>query len=181
MYFLVDYENTGSRGLKGAACLCPEDSVVIFYSDCCRKIEYGVLQELLDSRCTLELCILDTPRKNALDFYIASRIGEICADREAEPTRIAVVSRDGGFKSVQEYWEKKARNRKDIIVSESIECCIRDAGANDFRTKQLERSLKIVDLRDEAESIIARNSDRESGEEKNVMVWGHEDPDRFEH
>ena len=33
---LVDYENVnGSNGLKGADVLCPDDTLIIFYSNCC--------------------------------------------------------------------------------------------------------------------------------------------------
>lgn len=53
MHFMIDYENTGGQGLKGAEYLVADDEVTIFYSQVCDKIEYGVLKKILDSECNL--------------------------------------------------------------------------------------------------------------------------------
>ena len=59
MYFMIDYENTGGQGLRGAEYLGAEDKVIIFYSKSCDKIEYGLLKLILDSGSGLELCRLE--------------------------------------------------------------------------------------------------------------------------
>ena len=49
---LVDYENVnGSNGLKGADALCADDTLIIFYSNCCGKIRCDYLQDIKDSGC----------------------------------------------------------------------------------------------------------------------------------
>ena len=49
---LVDYENlNGSNGLKGADALCADDTLIIFYSNCCGKIRCDYLQDIKDSGC----------------------------------------------------------------------------------------------------------------------------------
>ena len=41
---LVDYENVnGSNGLKGADALCADDTLIIFYSNCCGKIRMHLI------------------------------------------------------------------------------------------------------------------------------------------
>ena len=58
---LVDYENVnGSNGLKGADALCADDTLIIFYSNCCGKIRCDYLQDIKDSGCefrVVKLCI----------------------------------------------------------------------------------------------------------------------------
>ena len=68
---LVDYENVnGSNGLKGADALCADDTLIIFYSNCCGKIRCDYLQNIKDSGCEFRVVKLKGSGKNALDFYI---------------------------------------------------------------------------------------------------------------
>ena len=54
MYFLIDFENTGSSGLKGVEYLTEEDRICIFFSQCCGKIENGLLRRIMESRCEID-------------------------------------------------------------------------------------------------------------------------------
>lgn len=77
MYFLIDHENVKSNGYKGADYLLPEDTVEIFYSECCKNISQGLFKDMKESGCEIKICKLCQTRKNALDFYITSRLGEM--------------------------------------------------------------------------------------------------------
>lgn len=77
IHFMVDLENTGSRGLQGVEYLESDDRITIFYSQSCLKIERGKLQQIAEAGSKLNICRLQNVGKNALDFYIASRIGEV--------------------------------------------------------------------------------------------------------
>ena len=77
IHFMIDFENTRSKGLQGAEYLQPDDFVTIFYSQFCMKIERRRFRQLKESGCSFRLCKLQKTGKNALDFYIASHIGEI--------------------------------------------------------------------------------------------------------
>ena len=48
-HFMIDLENTRSRGLQGAEYLSVEDCVTIFYSQSCLKVEGGKLQQIMDA------------------------------------------------------------------------------------------------------------------------------------
>ena len=110
IHFMIDFENTGSRGLQGAEYLQPNDSVTIFYSQACMKIEQRRFCQVKESGCDFHICKLQKPGKNALDFYIASRIGEICGQGYMGMT--AIVSNDTGFQAVREYWKNCAASLK---------------------------------------------------------------------
>ena len=147
MYFMIDYENTGGQGLKGAEYLEPEDKVIIFYSKSCDKIEYGLLKLILDSKSTLELCRLKKTGKNALDFYITSRLGEIYGG--GYDGKAAIVSRDQGFRAVQEYWRERAANRSAVVLNSTIGGCIRTANEDNGRTRTAREALRQVPMEDE--------------------------------
>ena len=77
MYFLIDFENVGNEGLRGAQYLLKEDAMTIFFSQACEQIGQGCLRQIMDSFCRLDICKLKKTGKNALDFYIAAKTGEI--------------------------------------------------------------------------------------------------------
>lgn len=77
LHFLVDFENVGNQGLQGTSWLNAEDSITIFFSQTKAKIEQRKLQQIIRSKCDFQICRLDKTGKNALDFYIATRVGEI--------------------------------------------------------------------------------------------------------
>ena len=97
LHFMIDLENTRSAGLQGAEYLTAADQVTIFYSKACVQITFGRMQELLASGCGMEVCRLVNTGKNALDFYIASRIGEVYG--QGFEGTIAIVSNDKGFRA----------------------------------------------------------------------------------
>lgn len=124
LHLLIDYENVNSRGLAGADRLGAEDSVSIFYSDSCRTMERGRLSALIASRCSIDICKLKKTGKNALDFYIASRAGELVGSKSAD--LVGIISKDSGFEAVVEYWaqrRKADRISARIVLAPTIAGC----------------------------------------------------------
>lgn len=102
MYFLIDFENVKELGFTGVEYLEKEDVVSVFYSENCNKLNKYFVKYILDSKCGLEIFQRITHSKNANDFCIASRVGEILA---TEPfAKIGIISCDKGFKAVVDYW-----------------------------------------------------------------------------
>lgn len=147
MYFLIDHENVKSNGYKGADYLLPEDTVEIFYSECCKNISQGLFKNMKESGCEIKICKLCQTRKNALDFYIASRLGEMigngCQDN------MAIISADQGFKSVRDYWQKRSEMKKRITLANTIADAIVSANEANNRTKMLREQLKMVSIENE--------------------------------
>lgn len=64
----VDSENmSGSNGLKGTDALCPEDTLIIFYSNCYGKIRHDYMQEIRESGCEFRIIKLKAVVKNRVD------------------------------------------------------------------------------------------------------------------
>ena len=137
MYFLVDFENVLSDGLRGAQYLKADDTVIIFYSQVCDKVQQGVIRQIMDSACHLDICKLQKQGKNALDFYIASKLGELTGQGQ-EGTAV-IISNDSGFQAVRDYWEKRAARKRRVLVSPSIEDGIISGNENNERTAELRR------------------------------------------
>ena len=107
MQFMIDFENTGSAGLRGASFLLPEDTVTIFYSESSDKAESGFMSDIFASGCVCRGYKLFRSGKNSLDFYIASELGRIFGNGYAG--KAAIVSKDQGFKGVADL------DRKSVV------------------------------------------------------------------
>lgn len=137
MLFLIDYENVGNPGMKGCDYLNTQDHVIVFYSEAKKHMEQRTLEAITGSGCTFEICKLCKTGKNALDFYIASRLGELFG--EGYEGIAVIVSGDGGFQAVRDYWEKRAVHRKRIFLSSCVEDGIVSGNENNERTRELRR------------------------------------------
>ncbi len=154
MYFLIDFENVGNEGLRGAQYLLKEDAMTIFFSQACEQIGQGCLRQIMDSFCRLDICKLKKTGKNALDFYIAAKTGEIFGS--GYPGKAAIVSRDQGFAAVRDYWNSRRKPSRQVILGSNLEQCILSANENHIRTTQLREELKPVRL----ETEFARYEER---------------------
>jgi len=149
VHFMIDWENIQHNGLRGSRYLKPSDNITIFYSKACNRIEQGDLQEILNSGCTLELCRLVNPGKNALDYYISSRIGTLFGSGYSGD--VAIISRDKGFQAVQDYWRHCVKPSRNIVIRPNIESGIVSLNENTERRRQIQQETKIVNMEEEFE------------------------------
>lgn len=144
MYFLVDFENVRSDGLRGVDHLEESDYLTIFFSNAAHSCENRYLEDIERSRCHFNTCKLKKAGKNALDFYIASRVGEFYGTGHTE--RIAIISKDQGYKAVRDYWNARLPSNNKIIISPSVEKSLISSNENSDRVKRLKKKLTGVDL-----------------------------------
>ncbi|MCM1091146.1 MAG: PIN domain-containing protein [Butyrivibrio sp.] len=137
MLFLVDYENVGNIGMKGCHYLNASDHVIVFYSDAKKNMERRFLENITKSGCVFEVCKLCNKGKNALDFYIASKLGELFGSG-FEGTSV-IVSCDSGYQAVQDYWGKRAERKRRVLLAASVEDGIVSSNENSERVKELKR------------------------------------------
>ena len=144
MLFLIDYENVGNAGMKGYEHLDARDHVIIFYSDAMRNIERRVVDTISSCGCVFEVCKLCKPGKNALDFYIVSRLGELIGS--GYDGIAVIISQDGGFRAVRDYWEKRSKHRRHMCLAPSIEDGIVTGDENNSRTRELKKNREILNI-----------------------------------
>ena len=147
MYFLIDYENVNYAGLEGTEFLEEGDNIFFFYSDKCDKIISYRMKDIEQSGCTFEIRKLKNVRKNGLDFYIASKVGEIFAmDRNAQ---IAIVSADKGFQAVLDYWRTRLPAQNQLVKCRTIAKALMCINGESIRKSLVSKNMKIVELQTE--------------------------------
>ena len=158
---LVDYENVnGTNGLKGADALCSEDTLMIFYSNCCGKIRYDYMQDIKESGCEFHIVKLKGTGKNALDFYIAAECGVIS---ERGERRIAIISNDKGFQAVIDFFcVNRDTARVQIVKAGNIETAITLFSSPEEAERKafLQRRMSTLDLAAECARLEERNAMR---------------------
>ena len=144
MYFLIDYENVNYAGLEGTEFLEKDDTVSFFYSDKCDKIISYRMKDIEKSGCSFEICKLKSVRKNGLDFYIASKVGEIFAmDRNA---KIAIISADNGFQAVLDYWRPRLPAQNQLVKCKTIAKSIICVNGECTRKILVNENMSVLEL-----------------------------------
>jgi hypothetical protein len=144
MYFLVDFENVRSGGLRGVDYLEQSDYITLFFSNAAHSCEKRYLEDIERSGCHFDTCKLKKTGKNALDFYIATRVGEFYGTGHQD--RVAIISKDQGYKAVRDYWDVRLPSNNKIIISPSIERSLIASNDNSDRVKRLKDELSGVDI-----------------------------------
>lgn len=144
MYFLVDFENVRNLGMRGTEFLLRSDCVILFYSDAAPVIEQRHLNNIQLAGCGFETCKLLKKRKNGLDFYIASKAGALFGAERCQ--NLVIVSNDGGFQAVRDYWQDRSGTKHRVALSESIEHGILAANENSERANLIRSYRKNVDI-----------------------------------
>jgi hypothetical protein len=157
--FLVDYENVGNcDGLRGVDVLSESDTLIIFYSECCRKIRYDFLKAIQESDCYFKIMKLQNTGKNALDFYIAAECGILSEKGE---TQLAIISKDKGFKAVQDFFKIHDTHKNFMIVKAgNVEDAIKKLNSPDdeMRRAEIRKRTTMLDLATE-HARIEENQD----------------------
>lgn len=144
MYFLIDYENVNYAGLEGTEFLEKGDTVSFFYSDKCDKIISYRMKDIEKSGCNFEICKLKSVSKNGLDFYIASKVGEIFAlNRNA---KIAIISEDKGFQAVLDYWRPRLSAQNQLVKCRSVAKALNCINGEEARKTLVNENMKVFEL-----------------------------------
>lgn len=141
MYFLIDFENVHSQGLRGSEFLLSSDHVILYYSDSAPHIEHRHWENICKSGCGFEVCTLFKQRKNGLDFYIATKVGELFG--AGLTNRAVIVSGDTGFQALRDYWQERSGTPHRIALGESIEHGIVSINENSARAAKIRSNQKM--------------------------------------
>lgn len=175
MYFLIDYENVNYAGLEGTEFLEKGDTVSIFFSSVSDKIVAYRMKDIEMSGCIFEICKLQNVRKNALDFYIASKVGEIFAvDKDA---KIAIISADKDYRSVIDYWKPRLSVPNQLVRCKTLAKAISHVNGEGARKGLVNEKMRILDLEtefgryEERKRIVAGITDLFSGTDYESLIF----------
>ena len=110
--YLVDYENTGVRGINGIEGLRSFDRLIILYGPKTGSVPFEDMVKITSSPAALEFIKTTKTAKNYLDFQLVSYLGYLIAEKAAE--QYYIVSRDSGFDSAVDLWTERSVSVKRI-------------------------------------------------------------------
>lgn len=144
---LVDYENIISTdALKGVEYLNENDTLVIFYSQCCEKIRAEYIEMIEKSKCEFKTYKLARTGKNALDFYIAVECGFLGSRGEKQ---ISIISKDKGFGAVSDFFRIKSEIEDTTVrVASNIENALVacNASEDEERKKLIKAKTRTLNI-----------------------------------
>ena len=98
MIYIVDYENVGVNGLVGQNTLSFEDEVIVFLNPSHKKIETSYI---INSKASFRFIgIIPNKHKNYMDFQIVA----LCSKLLNDGRKVAIISNDGGYSAVQDFF-----------------------------------------------------------------------------
>lgn len=125
MHFLVDYENVRNTGMRGSEYLLQTDDLIVFFSSSASTMEARHLNNIRASGCGFEIC-------------------ELFGKGECKTA--VVISHDGGFKSLKEFWQERSETENRIVLSDSIEHGIVSANEQSERAAIIREGRKQKDI-----------------------------------
>ncbi|MCM1133500.1 MAG: PIN domain-containing protein [Ruminococcus flavefaciens] len=150
-YYLIDYENTSNRGLKGCGKLKKNDRICIFYSENASKINL----DFLASHGKAKINAIKVPvKKQSLDMHIASYIGYLIGknkDRNID-CKFVIISKDNDYDNIIAFWKKrkiKVSRRENIDEKYSGE----KYDNPDYNVLEVEL-FRIFDNQEDSEAVI---------------------------
>lgn len=143
---LVDLENVNSSdGLRGVEYLSEGDTLYIFYSGCCGKMRTDQTDAIERSGCTFKSYKLRASGKNALDFYIATECGILY---EQGIRRIAIISKDKGFRAVRDYFLVRGGGMQVFTAPNIEQALAADSEPGDVeRRRMIQSRMEPVDIK----------------------------------
>ena len=103
--YLVDYENTGVRGIAGIENLKSMDRLIILYGPKTGSVPFEDMVKMTSSPAAVEFIRTTKTAKNYLDFQLTTYLGYLIAQKSAE--QYYIISRDSGFDAVLDFWQEK--------------------------------------------------------------------------
>lgn len=118
-YFLIDYENVKTDGIKNLSGINEGDTIFIFYSDQCKNISLDIIDSI--NSLDVKLCChkVKTGMKNALDFQLSSYLGYLMGKGNGND-KYHIVSNDKGYDCLCDYWKEQGKFVDRIAFSKQM-------------------------------------------------------------
>jgi hypothetical protein len=109
IYYLIDFENVGSNGLKGCEQLKKTDQIHLFYTNNANKISLDVFC----NRGEAELYVHKVPVKNqSADMHLVTYLGYLIGTN-SEDCSYVIISKDTDFDNIIRFWQEE----RDVKIS----------------------------------------------------------------
>ena len=124
--YLIDYENTGVKGLYGIEKLQKDDLIVVFYGPKTGAVPFDDHVRISSAVSHVEYIKTSKTAKNYLDFQLTTYLGYLIAHTGVK--EYCVISKDGGYDSVIDFWKSRGMSivrRETISVEKPVKQTVR--------------------------------------------------------
>lgn len=119
-YYLVDFENVRTDGVKEIVTAKEGDEIIIYFSDACKNISLDVVESITKRGIKLSCYKAKTGTKNSLDFQLSSHLGYLIG-QNLDNVKFHIVSNDKGYDCLCEFWKEHGKLVDRIQPSEIAE------------------------------------------------------------
>jgi len=118
--YLIDYENTGVKGLVGIEQLKEDDLIIIFYGPKTGAVPFDEHVKICQAASQVKYIKTTKTAKNYLDFQLTTYLGYLVGQTDVK--EYYVISKDSGYDSVIDFWKKWGIRivRKENIAEQKI-------------------------------------------------------------
>ena len=159
MYYLLDYENIGSLGLKGIDSLTDKDIVCIFYSENAHTIDLEAIEMFKSTKAAVKYIKVKKTAPNYADFQIVTLTGLILGKDSKE--KVAIISNDKGYVAVIDYLKEDCETGTNRIIE--LASTIADVkGSNrKIENNDLKQNHNFYDINDKrVKNVIKRSTNK---------------------
>ncbi|OUM67317.1 hypothetical protein PIROE2DRAFT_58860 [Piromyces sp. E2] len=113
-YYLIDYENVGTKGLEGADNLNSNDYVHLFSTRNAPKITTAILATFN----SINFKVHEVPvKKQSVDMHLVTYLGYLIGI-DGSSSNYIIVSKDNDYQNIGKYW--KNENNIEITIQDSF-------------------------------------------------------------
>ena len=141
-YFLVDFENVRTDGIKDLKGVQEGDAMVVFYSENCKSITLDVLDSIIALKLKYSSFKVKVGTKNALDFQLTSYLGYLIGQGGMD-TNYYIVSDDKGFEVVADFWKEQGISVSCISLKEPVAVLKKEATKETKKVEPKKKKSKV--------------------------------------
>ena len=119
-YYLVDFENVRTDGIKDLKGVQEGDSIILFYSEQCKNISLDVIDAIVKLNLNYSSFKVKVGTKNALDFQLSTHLGYLIAQGNLDKDNYYIVAKDKGYDCLCEYWKEFGANVSRLSLAEEL-------------------------------------------------------------
>lgn len=160
-YFLVDFENVRTDGIKDMKGVQEGDAMVVFYSENCKSITLDVLDSIIALKLKYSSFKVNVGTKNALDFQLTSYLGYLIGQSGID-TNYYIVSDDKGFEVVADFWKEQGIDVSCISLKGPVSAPKKEATKETKKAepkKKSKVSSKDLATLDEIKTLIGKDNE----------------------
>ena len=119
-YYLIDFENVRTDGIKDLKGVSEGDAIILFYSEQCKNISLDVIDSIMKLKVQYSSFKAKVGTKNALDFQLAAHLGYLIGQGNNQESKFYIVSKDKGYDCLCDYWKELDAVVERISLSEDV-------------------------------------------------------------